>query len=143
MDNNGKRPRALRKIPGTREIDNEIRGGANIIKTLQFFSILGTLGQEHTLHRVTLSFLLGVYIRQEQRTKHGRIAPGLKAYVKDYKGGYSKALIRSGYIAKEPSGELVILPPGLEIVRKFISLCKYAHQNYNNSLDPPTPRAKG
>ena len=86
--------------------------------------------------------LLGVYLRQEQRTKAGQPAPALRSYVNGWRGNGGRALVRAGYLLKEPSGELHVSHTGMEIVRRFISSCKYAHENYRNSARRDQDRMK-
>ncbi len=126
--------RPLRKPVGQRKIDQEIRGGENVLKALQSFALLGQLAQTYNLERTSVVFLLGVYLRQEQRTKSGLVAPALRSYVNGWRGTSGRKLREAGLLSKEPSGELILTYEGMTIVRQFISGAKYAQQNYRNSI---------
>lgn len=134
--------RKPRKEIGTRAIDKEVRGGYDILKTLQFWAVLGIVAKEYNLHRTSLVFLLGCYFRSEQLTKRGRVPSALSAYVKDYKGGYSKALTRLGFLDKSPGNEAAINDRGSEVIRRFISLVKYAQYNYQRALKRDSIKAR-
>lgn len=126
--------RPLRKPVGFRRIDKEIRGGENVLKALQSFALLGHLARTYKLERTSIVYLLGMYMRQEQRTRTGSATSALRSYVNGWRGTCGGKLRSAGLVNKEPSGELQLTYEGLLIVRQFISGCKYAQQNYLNSL---------
>lgn len=128
------RSRRIRKPVGERRIDREVRGAETIIKALQGFALLGQLANEHGLDRSSVVFLLGVYVRQEQRTNLGIEASALRSYVNGWRGSSSRRLVNRGYLERLPARQLSLTYQGLLVVLKFISGMKYAHQNYCNSL---------